>query len=103
MWCSAPPSFSRPCTVITLEPMPSIGAPIFTSSRARSWTWGSQAALPIVVGPGVSAAASSAFSVAITDGSSMKIRQGLQAVAGAVISIIALAADVAPMSMKASR
>ena len=33
--------------------------------------WGSHAALPITVVPGVSAAAMSAFSVAITDGSSM--------------------------------
>jgi hypothetical protein len=32
--------------------------------------------LEIVVGPSVSAAAISAFSVAITEGSSMKIRQG---------------------------
>ena len=36
-----------PSTVITFEPMPSIAAPIATSMRARSWTWGSQAALPI--------------------------------------------------------
>ena len=76
MRCSAPPSRSRPWTVITFEPMPSIWAPILTNSRARSWTWGSQAAFPIVVGPGVSAAAMSAFSVAITEGSSMKIPHG---------------------------
>ena len=77
--CSAPPSLSRPCTVITFEPMPSICAPILTSRRARSWTWGSQAAFAIVVGPAVSAAAISAFSVAITEGSSMKIPQGFEA------------------------
>src|SRR3954452_123210 len=52
--------------------MPSIPAPMFTSMRARSWTCGSQAALPMTVEPGVRAAASSAFSVAMTDGSSMK-------------------------------
>ena len=80
--CSAPPSLSRPWTVITLEPIPSICAPIFTSRRARSWTCGSQAALAIVVGPGVSAAASSAFSVPITEGSSMKIAHGLQPAVG---------------------
>ena len=73
--CSAPPSLSRPWTVITFEPIPSTSAPIRVSSRARSWTWGSQAALAIVVGPGVSAAAISAFSVPITEGSSMKIAQ----------------------------
>ena len=54
---------ARRATCMTLEPMPSIAAPIFTSMRARSWTCGSQAALPITVVPGVSAAASSAFSV----------------------------------------
>ena len=62
-------------TVITLEPMPSTLAPILVSSRARSWTCGSEAALEIVVAPGVSAAAISAFSVPITEGSSMKISQ----------------------------
>ncbi len=51
--------------------MPSIRAPIALSIRHRSWTWGSHAALPITVTPGVSAAASSAFSVAMTDVSSM--------------------------------
>src|SRR5262249_52416541 len=44
----APPSFGWPWTVITLEPIPSTFAPILQSSLARSWTWGSQAALPIV-------------------------------------------------------
>ena len=48
-----------------------MSAPIFTSMRARSWTWGSQAALPMTVVPGVRAAAIRAFSVAITEGSSM--------------------------------
>ena len=71
----APPSRLRPCTVSTLEPMPSIRAPIATSSRARSCTCGSEAALRIVVMPGVSAAAISAFSVAITLASSMKMSQ----------------------------
>ena len=56
--------------------MPWMSAPIFTSIRARSCTCGSQAALPITVVPGVSAAAISAFSVAITDGSSMNTSVG---------------------------
>ena len=55
--------------------MPSMRAPICISSRARSCTCGSEAALWITVEPGVSAAAISAFSVAITDGSSMKKSQ----------------------------
>ena len=87
---------------MTLEPMPSMDAPIFTSSRARSWTWGSEAALPIVVGPDVSAAARSAFSVAITEGSSMKMRHG-RSPSPAVISIMRSPLTFAPMSMKASR
>ena len=101
--CSAPPSLSRPCTVITFEPMPSICAPILTSRRARSWTCGSQAALPIVVGPGVNAAAISAFSVAITEGSSMNIPHGFRPPAGASISIQRSPSTPAPMSRKASR
>ena len=56
--------------------MPWMSAPIFTSIRARSCTCGSQAALPITVCPGVSAAAISAFSVAITEGSSMNTSVG---------------------------
>ena len=99
----APPSLSRPCTVITFEPIPSTWAPISTSSRARSWTWGSEAALAIVVGPGVSAAASSAFSVPITEGSSMKMRVALRPAAGAPSSIQLSPPTVAPRSRKASR
>ena len=91
--CSAPPSLSRPWTVITFEPIPSIWAPILTSSRARSWTCGSQAALAIVVGPGVSAAAISAFSVPITDGSSMKIAHGAQTALGGAELDRAVAVD----------
>jgi hypothetical protein len=55
--------------------MPSMRAPIAMSRRARSWTWGSEAALWITVDPGVSAAAISAFSDAMTEGSSMKKSQ----------------------------
>src|SRR4051795_8976490 len=70
--CSHPPSRATPWTCMTLEPIPSIAAPILLSMRARSCTCGSEAALRITVVPGVSAAAISAFSVPITDGSSMK-------------------------------
>ena len=69
--CSAPPRRSRPWTVITFDPMPSTCAPILVSRRARSCTCGSEAAFAIVVGHSVSAAASSAFSVPITEGSYM--------------------------------
>ena len=55
--------------------MPSMRAPICISRRARSWTCGSEAALWITVAPGVSAAAISAFSVAMTEASSMKKSQ----------------------------
>src|SRR3954447_24583061 len=72
MSCVVPPSVSAPVTCRTLEPMPRMSAPILTSMRARSTTCGSEAALKIWVSPGVRAAASSAFSVPMTDGSSMK-------------------------------
>ena len=74
--CSQPCRRSAPLTVSRFEPIPWMSAPIFTSIRARSCTWGSQAALPITVCPGVSAAAISAFSVAITEGSSMNTSLG---------------------------
>src|SRR5919204_518862 len=51
--CVHPPSSARPVIVRTFEPMPRMSAPIFTSIRARSWTCGSHAALPITVVPGV--------------------------------------------------
>src|SRR4051794_39068930 len=70
--CWQPPSRDIPCTYMTFEPMPSIAAPSLLSMRARSCTCGSEAALRITVVPWVSAAAISAFSVPITDGSSMK-------------------------------
>ena len=53
--------------------MPSIRAPSETRKRQRSWTCGSQAAFEIVVRPGASVAAMTAFSVAITDASSRKM------------------------------
>ena len=68
----APPGRGRSCR---FEPIPSMRAPICISRRARSCTCGSEAALWITVEPGVSAAAISAFSVAITEGSSMKKSQ----------------------------
>ena len=49
--CVQPRRLRVPWTVITFEPIPSIAAPIATSIRARSWTWGSEAALRITVGP----------------------------------------------------
>ena len=79
-----------------LEPIPSTSAPILESSRARSWTCGSQAAFLIVVGPGVSAAAISAFSVPITEGSSMKMRAGLQAPGRGAELDPAVATDAGP-------
>src|SRR5918997_4934271 len=91
-----------PLTVRTLEPMPWMSAPIFTSIRARSWTCGSQAALPITVEPGVRAAASRAFSVAMTDGSSMKTSPARRP-PGARSSMSRPCSNVAPSAAKASR
>ncbi len=82
--------------------MPWMSAPIFTSMRARSWTWGSQAALPITVVPGISAAAISAFSVAITDGSSMNTSQGSRP-RGALRTISRPVSALAPIARNASR
>ena len=84
---SQPPSVATPCTVMTLEPMPSIAAPILLSIRATSCTCGSQAALRMIVVPATPAAAISAFSVPITDGSSMKKSHGRRPPSGAVISM----------------
>ena len=100
--CSTPPSSGSPWTVMTFEPMPSIAAPIFTSMRARSWTCGSEAALRITVVPSISAAAISAFSVAITDGSSMKKSTGWRPF-GASMWMSRPCSTVAPRARKASR
>src|SRR4051812_30918059 len=83
--------------------MPWMSAPIFTSIRARSWTWGSQAELPITVTPDVSAAAMSAFSVAITDGSSMNTLPARRPPSGAVITMSRSRSCTAPRHSKASR
>jgi hypothetical protein len=53
--------------------MPSMRAPSEPRNRHRSWTCGSHAALPITVVPGVSTAAMTTFSVAMTLASSRKI------------------------------
>ena len=71
----------------TLDSIPSIRAPSETRNRQRSCTCGSQAALPITVVPGVSAAAISAFSVAMTDGSSMNTSPARRPPLGAVMTM----------------
>src|SRR5215211_8716858 len=73
MVCSPPPSRSTPSIRSRLEPIPEMRAPRPTRNRQRSWTWGSQAALPMVVSPSASTAAMMAFSVAVTDASSRNI------------------------------
>src|SRR5436305_1076053 len=55
---------------MVLVPMPSIFAPSATRKCARSWTCGSEAALRRYVVPWAATAATSAFSVAVTLGSS---------------------------------
>src|SRR5215218_8793569 len=101
--CSQPPSSRMPWTYMTFEPMPSIAAPILLSIRARSCTCGSEAALRITLEPGVSAAAISAFSVAITDGSSMKKSQASRPPSGALNRMSRLCSTWAPSARKASR
>ena len=102
--CSQPPRRATPWTVRTLEEIPSIAAPMRTSMRARSCTCGSQAALRMIVVPGVSAAAIRAFSVPITDGSSMKKSTACRPVSGASRRMSEIVCStVAPRAMKASR
>ena len=96
-----PPSSARPVIVRMFEPIPRMSAPIFTSIRARSWTCGSQAALPITVSPGVSAAAMSTFSVAITDGSSMKICPARRPPTGASMTMSRSCRKLAPSAREA--
>src|SRR3954447_21424941 len=78
-------------------------APICISMRARSWTWGSPAALWMTVEPGVRGAAISAFSVAITEGSSMKKSQARKPAAGARRRYQRSGSTSAPSARKASR
>src|SRR2546430_2634785 len=101
--CSQPRSRSTPLTVSRLEPIPWMSAPIFTSRRARSCTWGSQAALCTTVAPGVSAAAMSTFSVAITDGSSMNTSPGRSPPSVDVIAMSWPKSTSAASALKASR
>src|SRR6478736_4491401 len=98
-----PPSSRRPTTVRTLDPMPRMSAPILASMRARSWTCGSQAALPMTVVPGVKAAAISAFSVPITDGSSMNTVAACSPPWGAFTTMSRPCSKRAPSARKASR
>ena len=79
-----------------------MSAPIFTSIRARSCTCGSEAALPITVVPGVSAAAISTFSVAITEGSSMNTSVG-RSPRAAFSAISPPHSTLAPIARNASR
>src|SRR5918999_2244252 len=102
-WCSQPPSFASPWTCMTFEPIPSIAAPMRVSSRARSWTCGSEAALRMTVEPGVSADAIRAFSVPITDGSSMKKSHARRPPSGARRRMSRACSTCAPSALNASR
>ena len=70
---SPPPRRWTPSIRRTFEPTPSMRAPSEPRKRQRSWTCGSQAALPMIVSPAAIDAAMTAFSVAITLASSRKI------------------------------
>src|SRR5437763_8088144 len=100
--CSQPRRRSTPLTVRRLEPIPWMSAPIFTSRRAGSCTGGSHAALCTTVAPGVSAAAISTFSVAITEGSSMNTSPARRPPVGAVIEMSLPKSKSAPSALKAS-
>src|SRR3954469_11546369 len=83
--------------------MPWTSAPILTSIRARSWTCGSQAALPMTVTPFVRAAAMSAFSVAMTDGSSMNTSPARRPPSGVLMTMSPSRSCTAPRHSNASR
>ena len=87
---------------MTLEPMPSIAAPILLSIRATSCTCGSEAALRMTVVPSIRAAAISAFSVPITDGSSIRKSLAFRPPL-AVMRMSRPCSTVAPRARKASR
>jgi len=92
-------NLSQPGNTMNLFLVASI---ISTSSRARFCTWGSDAAFRITVDPLVSAAAISAFSVAITDGSSMNTSVG-RSPCGALRVISRSQSTTAPIARNASR
>ena len=66
----APVSAGLPSTRTTLDPAPSMRAPMAVSSRARSPISGSMAAFSSTVSPSARAAAIIRFSVPVTDGTS---------------------------------
>src|SRR6266576_2206783 len=72
--------------VSALVPMPSMSAPMATRNRARSCTWGSDAALRSTVVPRAAVAAIRAFSVPVTLGSSRKISAPLRCLASTLYS-----------------
>ena len=77
MWSGAirhspPPRPRRPRCAARSSRCPRSRAPSSTRKRQRSWTCGSQAALPITVSPSARTAAMIVFSVAITLASSRK-------------------------------
>src|SRR3954453_13732440 len=101
--CSQPCSLPMPWTCMTFEPIPSTAQPILLSMRARSCTCGSQAALRITVVPSISADAISAFSVPITDGSSMKKSHACSPPLSATMRMSLPCSTVAPRARNASR
>src|SRR4051794_35948185 len=87
--------------MMVLVPMPSILAPSATRKCARSCTWGSEAALRRWVVPWAATAATSAFSVAVTLGSSRKTSAPLRR--AALNSSWCVAVTVAPNCSKARK
>src|SRR5215218_7548823 len=87
--------------MMVLVPMPSILAPSATRKCARSCTWGSEAALRRYVVPWAPTAATSAFSVAVTLGSSRKTSAPLNLVARNSSRCVAV--TVAPNCSKARK
>ena len=92
-WRSRTPSMVR-----VLVPMPEIWAPSVSSMRQSPCTWGSQAALRMMLRPEASTAAIRMFSVPVTEGSSRKISAPFRP--GDEMRIIASNSTVAPSAVK---
>ena len=93
-----------PVTGSTLEPMPRMSAPILTSMRARSWTCGSQAALPMTSRPASARRPAARSRCAMTDGSSMNTSPARRPPARASrLDVAVVRSTSAPRARKASR
>lgn len=99
---SAPCRRSTPAMTRVLVPSPETLPPMALINRQRSTTWGSHAALRMVVAPRAKAAAMIAFSVAVTEASSRKSSAACSRSRAQKRSSFGAASTVAPRPRSAS-